>query len=132
MLLLWILFVTCIYVSCFLVFSLQPCGHLLGKGWPLGFLVCDVFCVFVTLPCGVLGQVWNLIVLIPDLCLLTYLHVDKQFFSVKLKKKITHQFQHMLSQHMLKLSQHMLKLMSKIFFLNFTLKDCGCSKEPSH
>ena len=29
-------------------------------------------CVVVTLPCGVLGQVWYLIVLIPDLCLLTY------------------------------------------------------------
>ena len=23
--------------------SLQPCGHLLGKGWPLGSLLCDVF-----------------------------------------------------------------------------------------
>ena len=36
-------------------------------------LVCDVFCVcvFVTFPCGVLGQVWYLIVLIPDLCPLT-------------------------------------------------------------
>ena len=29
-------------------------------------------CVFVTFPCGVLGQVWYLIVLIPDLCLLSY------------------------------------------------------------
>ena len=29
-------------------------------------------CVFVTFPCGVLGQVWYLIVSIPDLCLLTY------------------------------------------------------------
>ena len=38
------------YVSCFLVCSLQPCGHLLGKGWPLGFLVCDVFCVFCHFP----------------------------------------------------------------------------------
>ena len=48
-LLLWIIFV--IYascLSCFLVFSLQPWDHLLGKGWPLGSLV------------------------IPDLCLLTY------------------------------------------------------------
>ena len=52
MFLLWILFV--IYVSClscFLVCSLQPCGHLLGKGWPLGSLVCDVvfLCVFLSL-----------------------------------------------------------------------------------
>ena len=29
-------------------------------------------CVFVTFPYGVLGQVWYLIVSIPDLCLLTY------------------------------------------------------------
>ena len=39
-LLLWIIFV--IYVSClscFLVCSLQPCGNLLGKGWPLGSIV---------------------------------------------------------------------------------------------
>ena len=60
MLLLWILFV--IYVSCLsccLVWSLQPCGHLLGNGWPL-----------VTFPCGVPVQMWYLIVSIPDLCLL--------------------------------------------------------------
>ena len=31
-----------------LVCSLQPCGHLLGKGWPLGSLVCDIFLCFVT------------------------------------------------------------------------------------
>ena len=30
------------------------------------------YCGFVTFPCGVLGQVWYLIVLISDLCLLTY------------------------------------------------------------
>ena len=60
MLLLWILFV--IYVSCLsycLDCSLQPCGHLLGNGWPL-----------VTFPCGVPVQMWYLIVSIPDLCLL--------------------------------------------------------------
>ena len=39
-----------------------------GKGltsW-LSFVMLN--CVFVTFPCGVLGQVWCLIVLIPDLC----------------------------------------------------------------
>ena len=72
-LLLWIIFV--IYVSClscFLVCSLQTCGHLLEKGWPLCFLVCYVLLCFATLSCGVLGQVCYLIVSIPDLCLLTY------------------------------------------------------------
>ena len=29
-------------------------------------------CVFVTIPCGILGQVWYLIVSIPDLCRHSY------------------------------------------------------------
>ena len=33
-------------LSCFLVCSLQPCGHLLGKGLPLSSLVFDVFLCF--------------------------------------------------------------------------------------
>ena len=43
------------------------CGHLLGKGWPLGScLWCLLWvCYF---PIGILGQVWYLIVSIPDLC----------------------------------------------------------------
>ena len=36
-------------------------------------LVGEVYCIFVTFPCGVLGQVWYLIVLFPDLCRLSYL-----------------------------------------------------------
>ena len=47
-LLLWIIFV--IYVSCFFDCSLQPCGHLLGRGWPLGSLVCDVLLYFCHFP----------------------------------------------------------------------------------
>ena len=34
-------------------------------------LVCGVCCEFVTFPIGILGQVWYLIVSIPDLCTLT-------------------------------------------------------------
>ena len=47
------------------------CGHLLGKGWPLGSrLWCPLWvCHF---PIGILGQVWYLIVSIPDLCTITY------------------------------------------------------------
>ena len=52
-LLLWILFVIyvlCLSLLCCLVYFLQACDHLLGKGWPLGSLVCDVFlCLFVCL-----------------------------------------------------------------------------------
>ena len=46
-------------------------GHPLGKGWPLGSrLWCLLWvCHF---PIGILGQVWYLIVSIPDLCNLTY------------------------------------------------------------
>ena len=35
-------------------------------------LDCDVYCGFVTFPCGILGQVWFLIVSIPDLCHLSF------------------------------------------------------------
>ena len=35
-------------------------------------LACDVYCVFITFPCGILGQVWYLIVSFPDLCRLSY------------------------------------------------------------
>ena len=66
----WTIFVihaSCL--SCFRVCSLQHCGHLLGKGRPLGFLVCDVFLCFVTFPCGVLGQAWCLVVSNTDFCL---------------------------------------------------------------
>ena len=35
----------------------------------------DVNCIFVTFPCGILGQVWYLIVLFPDLCRLSYFGV---------------------------------------------------------
>ena len=49
------------------------CGHLLGKGWPLGSrLWCLLWvCHF---PVGILGQVWYLIVSIPDLCTITYFY----------------------------------------------------------
>ena len=35
-------------------------------------LVCDVCSIFVTFPCGILGQVWYLIVSFPNLCHLSY------------------------------------------------------------
>ena len=38
----------------------------------LALLYVMFYCIFVTFPCGVLGQVWYLIVLIPDLCVLSY------------------------------------------------------------
>ena len=39
-------------------------------------LVCDVFtCVFITFPCGILGQVWYLTVSFPDLGRISYLDI---------------------------------------------------------
>ena len=58
---------SCLFVAAY--------GQLLGKGQPLGSPVCDVSCVFVTFPCGVLCQVWYLIVSMPDLCLLLYFDI---------------------------------------------------------
>ena len=43
-----------------------------GKGLTSWLLFVVSNCDFVTFPCGILGQVWYLIVLIPVLCLLSY------------------------------------------------------------
>ena len=55
-------------LSCLFIAALWSLAE---KGLPLGSLVSDVSCVFVTFPCGVLSQVLYLIVSIPDFCLLT-------------------------------------------------------------
>ena len=44
-----------------------------GKGLTSWLLFVMFNCVFVTFRYGILGQVWHLIVLIPDLCHLSYL-----------------------------------------------------------
>ena len=56
------------------------CGHLLGKGWPLGSrLWCLLWvCHF---PIGILGQVWYLIVSIPDLCNLITFTIMIEFYN---------------------------------------------------
>ena len=65
------LFLSCFCYASMRVCLLTPCGHMLGKGWPLGFrLWCLLWsCHF---PIGILNQVWCLIVSIPDLCPLSY------------------------------------------------------------
>ena len=69
-LLLWILFV--IYVSSLSV--ILSCMLLAALWRPDHFTLLYVIsiCVFVTFRYGVLGQVWYLIVSLPDLCLLPY------------------------------------------------------------
>ena len=55
-------------------------------------LVCDYNCDFVTFPCGIQGQVWYLIVLIPNLCRPSYfmleqlLEVSRRTCSIKFTK----------------------------------------------
>ena len=43
-----------------------------GKGLTAWLLLVMFTCVFVTFPCGILGQVWYLIVSIPDLRRISY------------------------------------------------------------
>ena len=55
-------------------------------------LVCDVYCGFVTFPCGILGEVWYLIVSIPDLCRLSYFYYPNLLtlnviYAIKSSKK---------------------------------------------
>ena len=58
------------------------CVCVIQNSLPLGSLVCDVFLYFVTFPCGILGQVWYLIVSIPDLCLLTFNHTRTAYMRM--------------------------------------------------
>ena len=50
----------------------QPTCVFLAALWSPAGKVFSCFCGFVTFPYGVLGQVWYLIVSIPELCLLPY------------------------------------------------------------
>ena len=45
-----------------------------GKGLTSWLLFGMLNCVFVTSPCGILGQVWYLILSIPDICGLFYFY----------------------------------------------------------
>ena len=48
----------------------------------------DVYCIFVTFPCGILGQVWYLVVSFPDLCRLSYFNMLVSFGTTnKVKSK---------------------------------------------
>ena len=86
-LLLWIfyVFLSCVCYACVRICLYVPCGHLLGKGWPLGS-ICGVVLWVCYFPICILGQVWYLIVSIPDLCTLTFfersgLLLDWDFFE---------------------------------------------------
>ena len=59
-----------VFVSC-VSHALLSCGHLWERTDLLAN-VDDVNCIFVTFPCGILDQVWYMIVSFPDLCRLSY------------------------------------------------------------
>ena len=64
------LFLSCVCYACVRVCLLLPCGHLLGKG---SFVMSNFgVCYF---PIGILGQVWYLVVSVPDLCPFSYFSV---------------------------------------------------------
>ena len=67
------LFLLCMSCVCH-AFASVYCCHVMTcwEKADLLALVCDVYCVFVTFPCGIMGQVRYLIVSIPDLCHLSY------------------------------------------------------------
>ena len=70
-------FLSCVCYAFVHVCFFVPCGHLLGKSKPLGSsLWCHI--VSLSFPIGILGQVWYLIVSIPDLCTLTYFFLSCQ------------------------------------------------------
>ena len=50
-----------------------------GNGLTSWLLFVTSNCDSVTFPCGILGQVWYLIVLIPDLCCLSYYAVVSSY-----------------------------------------------------
>ena len=61
-------------------------------------------CVFVTIPCGVLGQEWYLIVSIPDLCLPIYFYLNR--CKKRLNARLSYAFDLFFSAHFIKSILH--------------------------
>ena len=68
----------CLYLVFVVLWRVFIAGLWSPGGMPL---VCDVCCGFVAFPFGILGQVWYLIVSIPDPCCLSYF--DKLAFTIE-------------------------------------------------
>ena len=74
-----VLFMSCV---CHAFVSVHCC--LVVTRWERADLLALVFtlnCVFVTFPCGILGQMWYLIVSIPDLCRLSNFQLEILFMK---------------------------------------------------
>ena len=82
-----------LFLSCFVMLSFTSiCWCLVVTCWAdLLALVWDVYLWRCHFPIGMLGQVWCLIVLIPDLCPLSYFHLwlwyvlkSRQYFKLEM------------------------------------------------
>ena len=74
------LFMSCVFMLSRLVIA--ALSSRAGKGLTSWLLLVMFNCVFVTFPCGILGQVWCLIVSIPDLSHLLTLVSSKEISCV--------------------------------------------------
>ena len=67
-------FLLSMFLVCHCVLSVH--FSLVVTCWEMAYLLTLLYavfsCVFVTFPCGILSQVWYMIVLILDLCILPY------------------------------------------------------------
>ena len=69
----FVLFISCLRLSRLFIDALWSPA---GKGLTSWLLFLMFNYVFVTFQCGLLGQVWYLIVLIPNLCQLSYIKLN--------------------------------------------------------
>ena len=94
-LLLWIFYVfvlSCVCYGFVYVCLYVLCGHLLGKGWPLGS---GLWCLTVSLSLShwYPGSGVVLDLSIPDLCTLTLIHRCNSFYSLKHCHSLTKKYQ---------------------------------------
>ena len=81
----FVIFVLCLPLVYCIVCSLQPCGHLLGKGCPFGSLVCDVFlCLIEEFPDHTHLLFLKLNYIIHFLQYITNIIIKQTYFLVKL------------------------------------------------
>ena len=95
------------------------------EGADLLALVSDVYCIFVTFPCGILCQVWYLIVSFPDLCHLSYFHkivkLAGNVQSIKPVQKLYSLYMLYISRGCTSLSKN-IKLLTDDLFIYFGIK----------
>ena len=84
------LFMSCVFVM-LLRLTIANFWSFAGEGLTSWLRFVTFKCVFVTFPCGILGQVWYLIVSILDLCRLSYFYFyensDTQFEKIKTSQR---------------------------------------------